>query len=193
MANPPITIGPFANVPAPGSPIKSDWAQDITNGLVSMLQLVGFGKAGTLSGVGTTVTDVPGTTIAFTGVNGAWYASIGYLRATTTNNGQRCTAQIVNSGGGLASRLFDDNAIAITGGTSGLMGTGFEVVQSSGASITRKITLGLGSGTTGTCAVVDGALMVLRLGLNMQIPAALAAEMIPDVAVDLIPHLVEGE
>lgn len=30
MANPPITIGPFANVPAPGSPIRSDWAQQLT-------------------------------------------------------------------------------------------------------------------------------------------------------------------
>lgn len=31
MANPPITIGPFANVPAPGSPIASNWAQQISN------------------------------------------------------------------------------------------------------------------------------------------------------------------
>lgn len=30
MANPPITIGQFDNVPAPGSPIKSDWAQEIS-------------------------------------------------------------------------------------------------------------------------------------------------------------------
>jgi len=30
MANPPITIGPFDNVPAPGSPIRSDWAQEIS-------------------------------------------------------------------------------------------------------------------------------------------------------------------
>jgi hypothetical protein len=30
MANPPITIGPFANVPAPGSGIRSDWAQQIS-------------------------------------------------------------------------------------------------------------------------------------------------------------------
>jgi len=29
--NPPITIGPFTNVPAPGSGVKSDWAQQITN------------------------------------------------------------------------------------------------------------------------------------------------------------------
>lgn len=29
-AAPPITIGPFTNVPAPGSPIRSDWPQDIS-------------------------------------------------------------------------------------------------------------------------------------------------------------------
>lgn len=30
MANPPITIGPFTNVPAPGSPIRSDWPASIS-------------------------------------------------------------------------------------------------------------------------------------------------------------------
>ena len=30
MANPPIVIGSFDNVPAPGSPIKSDWPQEIS-------------------------------------------------------------------------------------------------------------------------------------------------------------------
>lgn len=30
MANPPITIGPFTNVPAPGSAIQSAWAQSIS-------------------------------------------------------------------------------------------------------------------------------------------------------------------
>lgn len=34
MANPPITIGPFTNVPAPGSGIRSDWAQQITQHVV---------------------------------------------------------------------------------------------------------------------------------------------------------------
>lgn len=29
-AAPPITIGPYANVPAPGSPIRSDWPQQLT-------------------------------------------------------------------------------------------------------------------------------------------------------------------
>ena len=34
MANPPITIGPFTNVPAPGSPIASAWPQQITQYVV---------------------------------------------------------------------------------------------------------------------------------------------------------------
>ena len=36
MANPPITIGPFNNVPAPGSPIRSDWAQQISQYVTDM-------------------------------------------------------------------------------------------------------------------------------------------------------------
>ena len=38
-ANPPITIGPFANVPAPGSPIRSDWAQQITTYAYDLLRI----------------------------------------------------------------------------------------------------------------------------------------------------------
>ncbi len=34
MSTPPITIGPFANVPAPGSGVRSDWAQQITHAVV---------------------------------------------------------------------------------------------------------------------------------------------------------------
>lgn len=30
MANPPVSIGPFTNVPAPGSPIQSAWAQNVS-------------------------------------------------------------------------------------------------------------------------------------------------------------------
>lgn len=32
--NPPIVIGPFTNVPAPGSGVKSDWCQQITTYVV---------------------------------------------------------------------------------------------------------------------------------------------------------------
>ena len=36
MANPPITIGRYANVPAPGSPIRSAWPQQITRDVAGM-------------------------------------------------------------------------------------------------------------------------------------------------------------
>jgi len=39
LAAPPIVIGPFTNVPAPGSPIRSDWPQTIS-------QYCADGKAG---------------------------------------------------------------------------------------------------------------------------------------------------
>lgn len=42
MANPPITIGPFTNTPAPGSPIKSDWAQQTA----TVLTKAAWGPAG---------------------------------------------------------------------------------------------------------------------------------------------------
>lgn len=56
MANPPITIGPFTNVPAPGSPIRSDWPQSIS----TFVNALPFGlynratKAATESGFGAT-------------------------------------------------------------------------------------------------------------------------------------------
>lgn len=42
-ANPPITIGPFTNVPAPGSPIRSDWAQQTATVLTNAIKRVGVG------------------------------------------------------------------------------------------------------------------------------------------------------
>jgi len=37
MAAPPIVIGPFTNVPAPGSPIRSDWPQQASNIITDLL------------------------------------------------------------------------------------------------------------------------------------------------------------
>lgn len=57
MANPPITIGPFANVPAPGSPIRSDWPQQLTTYAVN---LASRGEASTGAGkTGITLTASP--------------------------------------------------------------------------------------------------------------------------------------
>ena len=38
-ANPPIVIGPFTNVPAPGSPIGSDWPQSASNWMANAMRL----------------------------------------------------------------------------------------------------------------------------------------------------------
>ena len=45
MANPPISIPPFANVPAPGSPIKSDWPQQITQYVVDIQARIAGGSS----------------------------------------------------------------------------------------------------------------------------------------------------
>jgi len=45
QAAPPITIGPFTNVPAPGSPIRSDWPQSISD-YVAKLPLTQGGAGG---------------------------------------------------------------------------------------------------------------------------------------------------
>lgn len=46
MANPPISIPPFSNVPAPGAPVASSWAQQITQYAVDRK----FHIAGTVGG-----------------------------------------------------------------------------------------------------------------------------------------------
>ena len=71
MANPPITIGPFTNVPAPGSPIASAWAQTISQFLVDNLFLPNvmggagdaYGKLRVEAGYVTLVTDAAGNAL----------------------------------------------------------------------------------------------------------------------------------
>ena len=48
-AAPPIVIGPFDNVPAPGSPIRSDWPQEITNYVVDLRNGLMFLRSGSTS------------------------------------------------------------------------------------------------------------------------------------------------
>lgn len=71
MAEPPISIGPFDNVPAPGSPIRSDWPQDITQWAVDTFDVIDqtletiddtFHANGRVQrGVSTVTTDVTGS------------------------------------------------------------------------------------------------------------------------------------
>lgn len=68
MANPPITIGSFDNVPAPGSPIKSDWPQEISNYVQALPrgQIGVASMSGDQTGIGATLTDITGLSVAFT-------------------------------------------------------------------------------------------------------------------------------
>ena len=85
-ANPPITIGPFTNVPAPGSPIRSDWPQSISD-FVNKLR--GDALVGTASLVVAPITassrpwQVAGTYAATTTAGGAFTIPFGF----TTNGG----------------------------------------------------------------------------------------------------------
>jgi hypothetical protein len=75
QAAPPITIGPFNNVPAPGSPIRSDWTQSISSYVADKVaKLVGFTQfAPGAQSIGAAFTDVAGTAVAFTAVAGHRY------------------------------------------------------------------------------------------------------------------------
>lgn len=79
MANPPITIGPFANVPAPGSPIRSDWAQQITQYVVDRISFgvprgtMGYAQIVANSAAINAITDVGGLFVNWTAVTGRRY------------------------------------------------------------------------------------------------------------------------
>lgn len=49
----PIVIGPYDNVPAPGSPIRSDWAQELTTYAVKAITPVGATLIGGAAPIGT--------------------------------------------------------------------------------------------------------------------------------------------
>jgi hypothetical protein len=58
-AAPPTTIGPYTNVPAPGSPVRSDWPQQLTTDVVNLLLTrvgVGVFAAGYSVGAGSNPT-----------------------------------------------------------------------------------------------------------------------------------------
>jgi hypothetical protein len=75
MANPPITIGPFDNVPAPGSPIRSDWPQEISNYVVDVGRRVVRSLPLVRTNVQTTPFTLPTDPVARTYVIGwAWWA-----------------------------------------------------------------------------------------------------------------------
>lgn len=62
--NPPVTIGPFTNVPAPGSGVKSDWPQQISQYVVDHATELLYAQITASVNVPTTAnTDAAGVTV----------------------------------------------------------------------------------------------------------------------------------
>lgn len=68
MANPPISIPPFNNVPAPGSPIQSAWAQQLTTYAVAGARgWIGSARSTvSTTPITATVIDIAETAVTFT-------------------------------------------------------------------------------------------------------------------------------
>ena len=141
--NPPIVIGPFANVPAPGSGVKSDWAQQISHwvtdqmprGLVVRPAQVVVDQA-TITG---TEVDVTGLTNTITVVAGRWY-EVSWLLCTLQGAGQGNQNIYVNLDGvnvPVTTVTVPANFIATLGGT---------VVFSGGAAIAGLPNIAAGAG-----------------------------------------------
>lgn len=102
MANPPITIGPFSNVPAPGSPIKSDWCQQITQWVVDRPR----GLLGVIYGGAATVSieqDVTGT-LTWVADPARYYRVVGSVNAVPQNVSTGFQTLSITDGAGGHSR-----------------------------------------------------------------------------------------
>lgn len=89
MANPPTTIGPFNNVPAPGSPIRSDWAQSCSTYITNNVLRKDIATAQTVTGATTfsaalTAASVTASTGNVSSSNGNIIATNGNVYAGTT-------------------------------------------------------------------------------------------------------------
>jgi hypothetical protein len=81
-ANPPITIGAFANVPAPGSAILSAWSQDVTRRVIHGFATVAAMKA--WAAADGSYASVPGIG-QFERINSQWVTSTRRLINKTTD------------------------------------------------------------------------------------------------------------
>jgi hypothetical protein len=131
MANPPITIGSFANVPAPGSPIRSDWAQEISTYVQALPKgmLVRGTQAGPQS-IGTTDTDVTGATATWSGAD--------------PTRRYRYTARLLVQKLGVAGDVF---AYITDGAGTRTVGTGYTLAVNAWAGLWIE---GIQSGLSGT-------------------------------------------
>ena len=170
--NPPISIPPFANVPAPGSGVTSAWAQQITHyvtenlarGLVARPVVVNADQ----TGVAGTLIDLTGFAITFTVVAGRWYELTWLLltQQNTVAGTQDITADLAGTG---TSRVGYTNPAAgaltvYSGALQFVGGAGIgAIIGVAAGSKTFKLR---GNTTAGTMTVYSGALLNGRMAIR---------------------------
>jgi hypothetical protein len=105
MANPPIVIGPFANVPAPGSPIRSDWPQQLTthvNNLGARYHNADY-TVSESADIGTTPAILRSTT--FTPVAGWLYDLRGYITVIVRAAGSAAALVRIHAGATIVNQV----------------------------------------------------------------------------------------
>lgn len=162
MANPPITIGPFTNVPAPGSPIRSDWPQSISN-FVNTLPAGVLNRANKLSdegGFGFTEFAVSGLGLTTPATTGRVYTVQFSLRVVQTTAPPAGTSilfvqlrQGIGAAGAVAATMqFPFNALA--------NGNGWDLaglLYPTGLTPSTQYSVTLGGDGTGRVTVKSGS------------------------------------
>lgn len=197
MANPPITIGPFANVPAPGSPIRSDWCQDVSTYIANNVLRKDIATAQSVASP---------TTFSSTVVASSLTAATGNIQANT--GGVNTPSGSVTAGGAdpssqPSSRIRQDGAInsycadsggtgvnsasinlarggAVTGGTGGLF---IRFSRGSADNTGNSAEIGSIKVATGNSSVVYNTSSDPRLKNNLG-PISDAAERIQALAAN---------
>ena len=146
MPNPPITIGPFDNVPAPGSPIRSDWAQEISQYVTALGSIKLLTQQGAASNIQATVANVATIVLPAQTVNGT-VLMIGDLRLDVSVAGDQWEASLKKDGVNMQRRFlisfawYNLTIHAIAGTAAGVAAT---------YTLSAQRLAGTGTGSTGS-------------------------------------------
>jgi len=155
----PVSIPPFSNVPAAGDPVASAWSQQLTQFAVDGPRgwIGNASPAADQSGIGATMTDVTGMSVAFTADPTRRYKTTVVLSCYPTA-AAAVVVQLTNAAGGLLRRAF-----ATVGATNGYASLSIVAVESglSGAQ-TRKVMANTSAGTLVIYSATTTALIVVE-------------------------------
>jgi len=178
--NPPISIPPFNNVPAPGSGVKSDWAQQVSHyvtenlarGLVARPVIVNVDQ----SGIAAATTDLTGFSITVPVVAGRWYEVTWMFMVSQQTATASQSFQCVLDGAGViigtlvqaaGSLVIYSGALHFVGGTS--VGT-IPGIAVGSRIIKLRGSCGAGSMNIASAGVMNGRFSVKDIGSTVAIP-----------------------